>query len=110
MYVSWRTNRHDDGGWSVPLNLGTTINTAGGEVGPAYVEDEAGVTVLYFTGNRGQGADIFRILSVSTRRLCAATRTATAKSIPASSLRLPLFSELNSPAGDARPAGPARRT
>ena len=60
LYLSWRTNRHDDGAWSVPLNLGPTVNSTGGEVGPAYVEDEAGSTVLYFTVNRGQGADIFR--------------------------------------------------
>lgn len=105
LYVSWRTDRHDDGAWSAPLNLDTPVNTAGGEVGPAYVEDEAGLTVLYFTRNSGQGADIFRIQVIDPAGLRRDTNDdgkvdpdVFAPSGPVS------VTELNIPAGDARPA------
>jgi Tol biopolymer transport system component len=52
LYVSRRTSRTDDQGWSTPVNLGPTVNSAAADVGPAYIEDEAGSTVLYFTSNR----------------------------------------------------------
>lgn len=102
LYVSSRTDRHDDGAWSVPLNLGPTINTVGGEVGPAYVEAEAGLTVLYFTGNRGQGADIFRSLVIDPAGL---RRDADGDGkVDPGVFQPPVpVSELNSPAGDARP-------
>jgi WD40-like Beta Propeller Repeat len=65
LYLSRRTDRNDDQGWSTPENLGPTVNSSVADVGPAYVEDEAGSTVLYFTSQRpaptGFGAaDIYR--------------------------------------------------
>lgn len=105
MYVSWRTDRHDDRAWSAPLNLAPTVNTAGGEVGPAYVEDEAGRTVLYFTRNSGQGADIFRIQVIDPTGLRRDTngdgKVDPGVFAPTGSVAV---TELNSPAGDARPA------
>ena len=103
LYVSWRTDRHDDGAWSVPLNLGPTVNSVGGEVGPAYVEDEAGITVLYFTVNRGQGADIFRTEVIEPAGL-RRDENGDGKVDPGVVGPLMPVSELNSPAGDARPA------
>jgi hypothetical protein len=44
--VSRRSDRNDDDGWSTPVNLGPTVNSSVADVGPAYVEDEAGSTVL----------------------------------------------------------------
>jgi hypothetical protein len=52
LYVSRRVDRNDNQGWSTPVNLGPSINSAAADVGPDYVEDEAGSTVLYFTSNR----------------------------------------------------------
>ena len=52
LYVSRRQDRDDDQGWSAPVNLGPNVNSAGADVDPDYVEDEAGSTVLYFTSNR----------------------------------------------------------
>jgi hypothetical protein len=105
LYVSWRTDRHDDGAWSAPLNLGPTINTAGGEVGPAYVEDEANRTVLYFTRNSGQGADIFRTQVIDPAGLRRDTNGdgKVDDGVFAPPPAVPV-SELNSSAGDARPA------
>jgi hypothetical protein len=103
LYVSWRTDRHDDGAWAAPLNLGPTINTLGGDVGPAYVEDEAGATVLYFTVNRGQGADIFRAQVLDPAGLRRDTN-GDGKVDPGVFAPPVAVSELNSPAGDARPA------
>jgi Tol biopolymer transport system component len=93
LYVSRRQDRDDDQGWSAPVNLGPNVNSAGADVGPDYVEDEAGSTVLYFTSNRpapaGFGAaDIYKsTLGVD------------------GSFGAPvLVPELSSPSGDARPA------
>jgi hypothetical protein len=103
LYVSWRTDRHDDTSWSAPLNLDSTVNTFGGEVGPAYVEDEAGRTVLYFTRNSGQGADIFRTQIIDPTGL---RRDANGDGkVDDGVFEAPVaVTELNSPAGDARPA------
>jgi hypothetical protein len=84
---SWRTDRHDDRAWSAPLNLDSTVNTSGGEVGPAYVEDEAGLTLLYFTRNSGQGADIFRTQVIDPAGLRRDTNGDGKVRIPASSNR-----------------------
>jgi WD40-like Beta Propeller Repeat len=92
LYVSRRSDRNDEG-WSTPVNLGPTVNSSVADVGPAYVEDEAGSTVLYFTSQRpappGFGAaDIYK----STLG-------------PDGSFGPPvLVPELSSPQGDARPA------
>jgi hypothetical protein len=103
LYVSWRTDRHDDGAWSAPLNLGAAVNTTGGEVGPAYVENEAGRTVLYFTRNSGQGADIFRTQVIDPAGLRRDTNGDGKVDTGVFDLPAPV-PELNSAAGDARPA------
>ena len=46
-------------GWTTPDHLGCTLNSAGDEFSPAYVE-ENGVSVLYFSSNRGGNHDIYR--------------------------------------------------
>ena len=102
LYVSWRAERHDDGAWAAPLNLGSTVNSTGGEVGPAYVEDEAGITVLYFTVNRGQGADIVRTRVIDPSGLRRDADGDGSVDPGAFATPLPVV-ELNSPAGDARP-------
>jgi WD40-like Beta Propeller Repeat len=91
LYLSRRTDRNDDQGWGPPVNLGSTVNSSAQDVGPAYVEDEAGSTVLYFTSTRSGGfgaADIYK------------------STLGADGLFGPpvLVRELSSPLGDARPA------
>jgi hypothetical protein len=93
VYVSRRTDRFDDQGWSTPVNLGPKVNSPFGDVGPAYVEDEAGETVLYFTSTRpasaGFGAaDIYRSVLGADGSFGPPV----------------LVRELSSPSGDARPA------
>lgn len=46
-------------GWTEPTHLGCTVNSAGDEFSPAYVE-ENGTGVLYFSSNRGGSHDIYR--------------------------------------------------
>src|SRR6516225_10221272 len=56
LYVSRRTNKHDDFGWQEPVNLGGLINTSYGDFQPDYFEDEeTGIVVLYFTSDRPGG-------------------------------------------------------
>ena len=52
-----------EGGWSQPLNLGEPVNSASGEIQPAFTQDGA---TMYFTSDRDPevGAAIYR----STRR------------------------------------------
>jgi WD40-like Beta Propeller Repeat len=93
LYLSRREDRNDDQAWSTPANLGPTVNSAAADVGPDYVEDEAGSTVLYFTSNRpappGFGAaDIYK----------------TTLGVDGSFGAAVLVPELSSPSGDARPA------
>ena len=90
LYVSRRNDRTDNQGWSTPVNL-RPVNSPQADVGPAYVEDEAGSTVLYFTSNRPGGlgaADIY------LSRLGADGSFGPPVLVP----------ELSSPSGDARPA------
>ena len=93
LYVSRRTDRNDDQGWSTPVNLGPAVNSAAADVGPAYIEDEAGGTVLYFTSNRLAPAG-FGAADIYISRLGADGSFGPAVLIP----------ELSSPSGDARPA------
>lgn len=93
LYVSRRTNRNDDQGWSTPLNLGPAVNSAAADVGPAYVEDEAGSTVLYLTSNRPAPAG-FGAADIYVSMLGADGSFGPAVLVP----------ELSSPSGDARPA------
>lgn len=46
-------------GWTTPENLGCTLNSAGDEFSPSYVE-ENGSGVLYLSSNRGGNHDIYR--------------------------------------------------
>jgi hypothetical protein len=56
LYVSRRTNKHDDLGWQEPVNLGRLINTSYDEYSPTYFEDEeTGIIVLYLSSNRPGG-------------------------------------------------------
>lgn len=93
LYVSRRMDRNDDQGWSTPVNLGPAVNSAAADVGPAYVEDEAGSTALYFTSNRPAPAG-FGAADIYVSRLGADGSFGPAVLVP----------ELSSPSGDARPA------
>jgi len=73
------------------VNRGPTVNSAAMDVGPAYVEDEAGSTVLYFTSNRTPGIGAFDIYK--------STLGADGSFGPPV-----LVPELSSPQADARPA------
>jgi len=56
LYVSRRTNKHNDFGWQEPVNLGGLINTSHGDFQPDYFEDEeTGIVALYFTSDRPGG-------------------------------------------------------
>jgi hypothetical protein len=56
IYVSRRRDKRDDFGWEAPVNLGGEVNTAAGEGGPAYFEDEAtGTITLFFQSGRPGG-------------------------------------------------------
>jgi hypothetical protein len=93
LYVSRRTDRTNDQGWSTPVNLGPAVNSAAADVGPAYVQDEAGSTVLYFTSNRPAPAG-FGAADIYVSRLGADGLFGPPVLVP----------ELSSPSGDARPA------
>jgi hypothetical protein len=55
LYVSRRTNKHDDFGWQEPVNLGV-INSPQEETAPTYFEDEeTGMISLYLASNRPGG-------------------------------------------------------
>jgi hypothetical protein len=56
IYFSQKNPAHD---WTDPLHLGCTVNSAGDEFSPSYVE-ENGIGVLYFSSNRGGNHDIYR--------------------------------------------------
>jgi hypothetical protein len=56
IYVSRRHNKRDDFGWEPPVNLGSGVNTAADEGGPAFFEDdETGAVMLYFNSTRPGG-------------------------------------------------------
>ena len=67
------------------------------------MEDEAAVTGLYFTGNRGQGADIFRAAVLDPAGLRRDTN-GDGKVDPGVFATVMAVPQLNSAAGDARPA------
>jgi hypothetical protein len=50
IWVSYREDIHDDFGWQTPVNAGPGINSAAGEVGASYVENEEGGGPLLFFG------------------------------------------------------------
>jgi hypothetical protein len=56
LYVSRRSNKHDDFGWQEPVNLGGLINGPEDDNAPTYFEDEeTGIIFLYFTSTRPGG-------------------------------------------------------
>jgi hypothetical protein len=53
LYVSRRTNKHDDFGWQTPVNLGLMINSPQDDEASTYFEDdETGIIVQYFASTR----------------------------------------------------------
>lgn len=63
LWVSRRHSRRDELGWSEPVNLGSTVNTASIEIAPTFFEDEAsGVITMYFASDRA-GLGSFDIYS-----------------------------------------------
>jgi hypothetical protein len=91
LYVSWRTNKHDDDAWQPALNL-TEVNSAGFDSGPFLFEnDGSGETELYFSSSPFLGgtqlvADIY-----------VSVLGPNGFSSPS------LVDEVNSTAGDSRP-------
>lgn len=59
IWVSWRSQVHDDQGWEQPSNLGPAVNTTAAEAGPAYFESDSGIAQLFFTTTRSGGFDIW---------------------------------------------------
>jgi hypothetical protein len=51
-------------GWTAPAHLGCTVNSAGDEFSPAYVE-ENGSGTLYFSSNGGGSHDIYRSVELA---------------------------------------------
>lgn len=63
IWVSWRSHTDDDFGWHPPVNLGPAINSAAGDFGPSYFEnDDFGMPTLFFASSRPGvgGVDIYR--------------------------------------------------
>ena len=55
LYVSRRSNKHDDFGWQAPVNL-SSVNSPQNETAATYFEDEeTGIISLYITTNRPGG-------------------------------------------------------
>lgn len=48
IWASYREHVHDDFGWGPPINLGPGVNTAAGEAGAGYFENEGGAPQLFF--------------------------------------------------------------
>jgi len=62
LYVSRRSNKHDDSTWEAPENLGCQVNSPFNDFTPSLFEDENGAVTLYFSSSRpgGQGGtDIY---------------------------------------------------
>jgi hypothetical protein len=92
IWISYRTNIHDDFGWQAPVNLGPGVNSAYTDAGPTLFEDEeTGITTLYFNSTRPGGPGGFDIY--------ASTLGADGTFGPAV-----LVPELSSPARDTRMA------
>ena len=72
IWVAWRAHTHDDFGWRPAVNLGAGVNSAFGDFGPGFFEnDEIGIPILYFASTRPGGlgsADIYRSALQSFRR------------------------------------------
>lgn len=92
IWVSWRAHTHDDFGWQPPVNLGAGVNSAAGDFGPSYFEnDEVGIPNLFLASNRPGGiggTDIYRSELLANGAFGPAA----------------LISELSTPHNDFRPA------
>jgi Tol biopolymer transport system component len=61
IYVSTRTDIHNDFGWTEPINLGGNINTSSNEISAAYFEPaDGGTPILYFSSDRSGNIDIYQ--------------------------------------------------
>ena len=92
IWVAWRAHTHDDFGWRPAVNLGSGVNSAAGDFGPGFFEnDEIGLPILHFASTRPGGfggADLYRSLLQPSGGFGATMAVA----------------ELNSPQGDFRPS------
>ena len=56
IYVSRRHDKREDLAWQSPVNLGSGVNSAANDAGPALFKDDAtGTVTLYFNSNRPGG-------------------------------------------------------
>jgi len=59
LFVSRRTNKHDDFGWQAPVNLGPVINTPqDDEASTNFEDEESGIIVLYLASTRLEGRPV----------------------------------------------------
>jgi len=58
IWMSFRANPNDDFAWQAPTNLGTPINSASFDAGPALVE-HGNQEILYFNSDRGGSQDFY---------------------------------------------------
>jgi hypothetical protein len=57
IWLSARTNTHDDWGWSEPINLGPAVNSSGGDGPGTFLSNDDGTGELYFS----RAGDIHRV-------------------------------------------------
>jgi hypothetical protein len=56
IWVSWRTNIHDDFAWQPPINLGSGVNSPTFDAGAAFLENEdVGLPLLFYGSTRSGG-------------------------------------------------------
>jgi Tol biopolymer transport system component len=62
IWVSYRTDTHDDFSWGSPMNLGAGVNGSANDYGPGFLEnDDIGIPSLLFGSNRPGGAGGFDV-------------------------------------------------
>src|SRR5438270_4994380 len=92
LWVSYRSNKKDDLGWKLPINLGCGLSWPGFDDGPTYFrEKKSGIGTLFFISDRPGGFGGRDVWMVSHRN-------GGAFSAPVN------VAELNSDADDSRPA------
>lgn len=66
LWVSERFDKKDDLGWQEPVNLGTAVNSAAADLGPAFFVDPAsGALIMYFYSTRPGGLGLRDIYSTA---------------------------------------------
>lgn len=90
LYVSERTDVHDDFAWSTPVNLGSVVNSTYSDAGPTVLAEDDGTTTLWYTvlnkpGGQGDW-DIYKTIMGADGSFTTPVNV----------------SELNSPARDTR--------